>query len=99
MTDDTLLPLNERVTAPPTYRPQHPLIAEWRPATLADAPAVHELFQAMDTRDHPNYVTTREEVEEELGYSFVDLDADTLLAVTTDGRVVAIGIVMEPPRQ
>lgn len=99
MTDDTLLPLNERVTAPPTYRPQHPLIAEWRPATLADAPAVHELFQAMDTRDHPNYVTTREEVEEELGYSFVDLDADTLLAVTTEGRVVAIGIVMEPPRQ
>ena len=99
MTDDTLSPLSERVAAPPTYRPQHPLIAEWRPATAADVDAVHEVYRAIAVQDHPNYVTTREEVEEELGYSFIDLDADSLLAVTGDGRVVAVGIVMEPPRQ
>lgn len=99
MTDDTLSPLSERVAAPPTYRPQHPLIAEWRPATAADVDAVHEVYRAIAVQDHPNYVTTREEVEEELGYSFIDLDADSLLAVTADGRVVAVGIVMEPPRQ
>ncbi|WP_020076946.1 GNAT family N-acetyltransferase [Cryocola sp. 340MFSha3.1] len=99
MTDDTLSPLRERVAAPPTYRPQHPLIAEWRPATAADVDAVHEVYRAIAVQDHPNYVTTREEVEEELGYSFIDLDADSLLAVTADGRVVAVGIVMEPPRQ
>jgi ribosomal protein S18 acetylase RimI-like enzyme len=99
MTDDTLSPLRERVAAPPTYRPQHPLIAEWRPATAADADAVHEVYRAIAVQDHPNYVTTREEVEEELGYSFIDLEADSLLAVTGDGRVVAVGIVMEPPRQ
>jgi ribosomal protein S18 acetylase RimI-like enzyme len=99
MTDDTLSPLSERVAAPPTYRPQHPLVAEWRPASAADADAVHEVYRAIAVQDHPNYVTTREEVEEELGYSFIDLEADSLLAVTADGRVVAVGIVMEPPRQ
>jgi ribosomal protein S18 acetylase RimI-like enzyme len=99
MTDDTLNPLSERVAAPPTYRPQHPLVAEWRPATVADVDAVHEVYRAIAVQDHPNYVTTREEVEEELGYSFIDLEADSLLAVTADGRVVAVGIVMEPPRQ
>ena len=99
MTDDTLNPLRERVAAPPTYRPRHPLIAEWRPATAADVDAVHEVYRAIAVQDHPNYVTTREEVEEELGYSFIDLEADSLLAVTADGRVVAVGIVMEPPRQ
>ncbi|MFP3466257.1 GNAT family N-acetyltransferase [Leifsonia sp. SIMBA_070] len=99
MTDDTLSPLSERVAAPPTYRPQHPLIAEWRPATAADVDAVHEVYRAIAVQDHPNYVTTREEVEEELGYSFIDLETDSLLAVTADGRVAAVGIVMEPPRQ
>jgi len=99
MTDDTLSPLRERVAAPPTYRPQHPLIAEWRPATAADVDAVHEVYRAIAVQDHPNYVSTREEIEEELGYSFIDLEADSLLAVTADGRVAAVGIVMEPPRQ
>lgn len=99
MTDDTLSPLRERVAAPPTYRPQHPLIAEWRPATAADVDAVHEVYRAIAVQDHPNYVSTRVEVEEELGYSFIDLEADSLLAVTADGRVAAVGIVMEPPRQ
>jgi ribosomal protein S18 acetylase RimI-like enzyme len=98
-TDDTLPPLNTRVKAPPSHRPRHPIIAEWRPATMDDVDAVHEFYQAMDTADHPNYVTTRAEVEEELAYSFVDLDTDTLLAVTQDGRIAAVGIVMEPPRQ
>jgi mycothiol synthase len=95
----SLPPLRERVSAPPTYRPQHPEVAEWRPATTDDVDAVHEVYRAGDAADHPNYLTTREEVEEELGYSFVDLEADTLLAVTAEGRVVAVGVVMEPPRQ
>ncbi|MEV8212730.1 GNAT family N-acetyltransferase [Leifsonia sp. NPDC077715] len=99
MTDDTLPPLRERVSAPPSHRPQHPEIAEWRPATMDDVDEVHAVFHAIDTEDHPNYLTNREQVEEELGYTFIDLEQDTLLAVTADGRVAAVGIVMEPPRQ
>ncbi|NUU07033.1 GNAT family N-acetyltransferase [Leifsonia sp. C5G2] len=99
-TDDAVLaPLRERVTAPPTHRPSHPEIAEWRPATLADLDAVLEVVRAIDAADHPNYLTTRDELEEELGYSFIDLETDTLLALTADGRIAAAGIVMEPPRQ
>ena len=99
MTDDTLPPLRERVSAPLTYFPQHPEIALWRPATADDVDAVHEVYQAIDSTDHPNYLTNREQVQEELGYSFIDLEADSLLAVTAGGRVVAAGVVMEPPRQ
>lgn len=99
-TDDTVLvPLRERVTAPPTYRPSHPEIAQWRPVTHADLDAVLEVVRAIDAADHPNYLTTREQLEEELGYSFVDLETDSLLALAADGRVAAVGIVMEPPRQ
>jgi len=99
MTDDTLPPLRERVSAPPSHRPQHPDIADWRPASMDDVDAVHAVFHAIDTADHPNYLTNREQVEEELGYSFIDLEQDTLLAVTADGHIAAVGIVMEPPRQ
>ncbi|MBW8870759.1 MAG: GNAT family N-acetyltransferase [Leifsonia sp.] len=99
-TDDASLPpLSARVPLSDLHRPEHPLIAEWRPVTAQDAAAVHEVYRAIDTQDHPNYVTTREEVEEELGYSFIDLEKDTLLAITAEGRAVAVGIVMEPPRQ
>ena len=95
--DQFLPPLSDRVTAPPTPAPRHPLIARWRAATPDDVDAVWEVVKAMDAVDHPNYITTRDEVAEELGYSFVELETDTLLAETADGRVVAAGIVLEPP--
>ncbi|WP_258046027.1 GNAT family N-acetyltransferase [Leifsonia shinshuensis] len=94
-----LPPLNERVEAPPTYRPRHPLVAEWRPIAAADVDAVLAVLRASDASDHPNYLTTREELEDELAFSFLDLDRDTLLAVGHDGAVLAVGSVLEPPRQ
>ena len=97
--DTTLPPLSERVTAPPTYAPRHPLVARWRPATLDDIDAVWEIAKATDALEHPNYIATREEVAEELGYSFVDLARDSLLAETADGRVIAAVLVFEPPRK
>ncbi len=98
-TIDDMKPLRERLTAPPTYRPQHPLIAYWRPATRDDVDSVWRLMQAIDLADHPNYLMSREEVEEEFGYSFVDLVADSILGLTADGGVVAIGLVVMPPLQ
>jgi ribosomal protein S18 acetylase RimI-like enzyme len=87
------------VVAPESVVPAHPLVAEWRPATLADVDAVWEVRRASDVVDHPNYVATREEIEEDLGYSFVDRERDTLLALGHDGRPLAFGLVLEPPRQ
>ncbi len=96
---EPLRPLRVRVTAPPTHRPEHPLIAEWRPATADDVDAVVELMRAGDALDHPNYLTSREEVAEQLGFSFVDTERDTLLAFAHDGRLAAAAVVLEPPRQ
>lgn len=95
----TLAPLRERVVAPPTYVPQHPLVAEWRPITPSDLDAVLAVLRAADAVDHPNYLTTREELDDELGFSFMDLERDSLLAVGHDGELLAVADVMEPPRQ
>lgn len=97
--DDDLLPVNERVTAPPSHRPAHPLVAEWRPATDADVSAVTEAQRAMDAVDHPEWLHTREEVEELFGYSFIDLATDTILGFGGDGRLVAVGVTTMPPLQ
>ena len=97
--EERLPPLNERVEAPPTYEPRHPLVAEWRPIEVADVDAVLAVVRAGDASDHPNYLTTREELEDELAFSFLDLQQDTLLAVGHDGAVLAVGSVLEPPRQ
>jgi ribosomal protein S18 acetylase RimI-like enzyme len=96
---DDRKPIRDRMSAPPPYRPSHPLIAEWRPATADDIDAVWHLSQAIDGADHPNYLTTREEVEEEFGFSFIDLAADSLLGFTADGVLVAVGDIMMPPLQ
>jgi ribosomal protein S18 acetylase RimI-like enzyme len=98
-TTDDLKPVRERMRAPGTYQPQHPLIAEWRPLTADDLEVAFDLRQAIDGADHPNWLTTREEVEEDLGYSFVDLEKDSLIAFTADGRAVAASIVVMPPLQ
>ena len=94
-----LPPLSERVEAPPTYRPRHPLVAEWRPIAESDTDAVLAVLRASDAADHPNYLTTREELADELAFSFLDLERDTLLAQGHDGSVLAVGSVLEPPRQ
>lgn len=56
-------------------------------------------MHAVDAVEHPNYLLTREEAAEEIGYSFLDLERDSLLGLTAEGRPVAVGIVLEPPRQ
>ncbi|WP_345761909.1 GNAT family N-acetyltransferase [Diaminobutyricibacter sp. McL0608] len=98
-TIDDMKPVRDRVTAPPTFQPSHPLITRWRPATFDDVDSVLPLMQAIDSADHPNYVLTREELEEEFGYSFVDLATDSLIGFTADGVPVALGLVVMPPLQ
>ncbi|MFF1634461.1 GNAT family N-acetyltransferase [Leifsonia sp. NPDC058248] len=94
-----LKPVRERMRAPATHTPRHPLIVEWRPLTEGDLEVALALQQAIDAADHPNYLTTREELEEELTFSFVDLEQDSLIAFTADGRAVAATIVVMPPLQ
>lgn len=96
---DDLQPVNERVTAPATRALAHPLVTLWRPATQADVDAVTEAQRAMDAVDHPEWLHTREEVQELFDYSFVDLAEDTVLGFDGDGRLVAVGVTTMPPLQ
>ncbi|MET0735982.1 MAG: GNAT family N-acetyltransferase [Microbacterium sp.] len=79
--------------------PQHPDIATWQSATIADLDDVMDLVHAADRVDHPSWVTPREDVEQTFESSWVDLPRDTLLGRAADGRLLAIGgIEMHPSR-
>lgn len=89
-------PLAERVERPTVRPPADEGGLTWRPATRDDLDAVVALYAAMAAADHPEWTETREEVAEEFGHSWVDLERDTLLA-EHDGVPVAFGHVIEPP--
>jgi mycothiol synthase len=65
----------------------------WRPATLEDAPAVYELYQAMDVADGTNWAGTLEGVLQDFHEETVDLARDTLLGVNPQGQIIALGWV------
>jgi mycothiol synthase len=90
--------ISDRITAPSTVAVPSAGLA-WRPINIDDIDAITALQQAMDRVDHPTYAATREEVEEELTHSYVDLENDTLLGVDEDGVVAAYGVVVLPPGQ
>jgi ribosomal protein S18 acetylase RimI-like enzyme len=93
-----LSPLSERVEAPHRLAlPIHPDVAVWRPLTLADVDAVTELQQAADKVDHPSWTTPREDIDEDLSRSFVDLARDSLAGFDDDGRMLAWGLNVSPP--
>lgn len=98
MTEPTSL--RDRVVAPADLGlPPSTEALEWRRATAADVDAILEAMRAVDAVDHPHFVTTREEVEDDLGHSYVDLEQDSLLAVDRTGEVIAYGLVVLSPGQ
>lgn len=95
-----LSPLRERVQAPLTLPvPASTDEITWRPTTAHDIDALLDCSRAIDAVDHPHFLTTREEIEEELGHSYVSLPTDSLLAVTRDGQVLAYGMAVLGPGQ
>lgn len=91
--------LRDRVAAPIVTLPVGNDELTWRPATEGDIDAILECEQEISAVDHPHYVTIREELEEDFEHSYVDVARDTVVAVTDDGRVLAWGLVLEPPGQ
>lgn len=95
---DPTVPLRDRVAAPvalPIPVPTREL--DWRPASGFDLDAILDCVRAMDAVDHPHFVTTREELEEDLSLSYVSLVIDSLLALDPNGRVLAFGLVVPSP--
>ncbi|MEO6532508.1 MAG: GNAT family N-acetyltransferase [Pseudolysinimonas sp.] len=88
-------PLSERVDAPAELQSAAVAGLAWRPATLDDVDHVFALSTAMSAADHPDWSEPREEIEELLTLSFVDVAHDTLIG-EADGRVVAFGQALPP---
>lgn len=91
MTD--LARLCDRITPPELPLLEHPDVASWRPATLADVDAVTRAQKAMDAVDHPDWTTPREDIADELDSAHVTLARDSILALAADGTVLAWGLV------
>lgn len=90
-------PLKDRVSAPAEIAlPAGPSGVSWRRATLDDVDALTELNAALAASDHPEWTETREETEEELRHSWMNLDTDSAVA-EADGRLVAYGLQVLPP--
>jgi mycothiol synthase len=87
------IPLNQRIQAPDAPIPASGNGITWRPASIDDIDAIMVCERAMNAVDHPHYVTNREEVEEDFTESWVDLPADSLLALDDAGNVIAWGLV------
>ncbi|MDJ0376077.1 GNAT family N-acetyltransferase [Cryobacterium sp. PH31-L1] len=92
--------LAERVgVAPAPVLPQHPDVPAWRPATTDDIDGIWQLRHDMGEVDHPNYLTARGAIAADFGYSHFHPEVDSLVGLDSAGRIVAVGMVMFPPRQ
>src|SRR3954462_12065179 len=89
------LPLSERVDAPAELQPAPVSGIDWRPGTVDDVDAIVELSAAISADEHPEWSETREEIEEELTLSYVDVGLDTLIG-EADGRMVGFGQALAP---
>jgi mycothiol synthase len=89
------LSLSERVDAPAELQPARVSGIAWRAATLDDVDDIVALSAAMAAVDHPEWSEPREEIDELLTLSFVDIARDTLVG-EADGRMVAFGQALAP---
>ncbi len=90
-------PLSSRVVAPATIgMPTGPSSVSWRRATFADVDALVEFWAAVAMADHPEWSETRDEIDDELKHSWVDLEKDSVIA-EADGQIVAHGLQIATP--
>ena len=82
-----------------TVAPGHPAVVRWRPATGADVDALWQFTRIVGKVDHPHHLTTREGIERDFGLSHFDPEQDSLVGFAPDGTLVAMGMVMSPPRR
>jgi ribosomal protein S18 acetylase RimI-like enzyme len=89
------LPLSARVDVPAELQPAFVAGVSWRPATLDDIDDIVVLSAAISADEHPEWSEPREEFEETLTLSFVDIARDTIVG-ESDGRMVAFGQALAP---
>jgi mycothiol synthase len=77
--------------------PEGPEGISWRPMSADDVDALVELQSLVADADHPEYRSSREEIAMSLGFSYVDVTRDGIVAVDADGRLAAEGHAIVKP--
>jgi mycothiol synthase len=94
------VPLSSRVDAPSELHfPEHADVALWRAASLEDVDEILLTQHLADQVDHPDWLTPREDIEDDYRASHVDLVNDSIVGFDSDGRVAAHGLVVLGPGQ
>jgi ribosomal protein S18 acetylase RimI-like enzyme len=71
---------------------------DWRPARLADAEAIYELYLARDAHDRVDAQETVGSIRLEFQDSWMgDLETDTVVVITDEGQVAAVGLIFVDP--
>lgn len=92
MVSNVTEPLSARVQAAVLPVLDHPDVTLWRPATLGDVDSITVTQKAMDAADHPDWTTPREDIEDVLSGSHLDLGSDSIVALDPEGTVIAWGV-------
>lgn len=74
-----------------------PMIPEWRPATLDDAPILYELARSIEVHDADQERTTEEELRRDLTRPWIDLRRDSLVGIDPSGNACAYGLLISRP--
>jgi mycothiol synthase len=77
--------------------PEGPDGITWRPMSLDDVDALARLQGAVADADHPEHRASRDEIAVGLGFSYVDVARDGIVAVDAEGRLAAEGRAFVKP--
>lgn len=77
--------------------PSQPDSVTWRAGTPDDIDAIHAVFVVADAVDHPTWIMPRQDIVDIFELSHVDPARDTLVAVSPEGQIVAVGSSMLNP--
>lgn len=92
-----LSPIAERAAAPETLPEVTAGSLSWRPATLDDAAIITRFNNVVAEADRAPYRETEDEVREELGAAWNDLELDSLLGFDDEGELRAAAFVTAFP--
>lgn len=70
---------------------------EWRPARPMDAEAIHRLLQAVEATDQRGWLDSLDEVRQYFEDPISDAETGSLLALTPQGQVAALGWIFSAP--
>jgi mycothiol synthase len=84
-------------TSEKTSLPPRPVGYAWRPAQRDDGAAINRLLLDIEAVDRREWIDTLDDRERDFKDSSTNIETDTLLAITPDHQIAALGWIFAPP--